>query len=192
MEYENYIQEYIEKEKSLLDILDQKAIGRLFGEIIETYEHQGTIYIFGNGGSAATASHFANDFNKGVSEYTENKFRFCCLNDNIPTVLAIANDIGYANIFEFQLDGKVSNNDLVIGISGSGNSENIIRAIKFAKKEGAKTAGLCGFSGGKLAEEADTVVHVPCNNMQLVEDIHMILCHMMMTVCYQMWNIKAH
>ncbi|MDO4274232.1 MAG: SIS domain-containing protein [Eubacteriales bacterium] len=192
MVYDSYIKDYIDKERELLNLLDCTSISSLLLQILNAYEQEAAIYIFGNGGSAATASHFANDFNKGISEYTDKKFRFCCLNDNIPTVMAIANDIGYENVFEFQLAGKVKENDLVIGISGSGNSDNVVRAVRLANQAGAMTAGICGFSGGALANEAKVVMHVPCNNMQLVEDIHMILCHTMMSACYQMWNIKTH
>ena len=150
MDYSKAIKEYIDLEISVLQKLDIQEINALMNAIETTRQANGTIYIMGNGGSAATASHFVNDFNKGISEYIEQKFRFVCLNDNVATVMAIANDIGYDAVFEFQLRGKVTKDDLVIGISGSGNSPNVLNAIEAAKKVKAKTAGLTGYDGGKL------------------------------------------
>ena len=192
MDYSEKIREYAEAEMQLLKDLDVSGVNELMNTLVEAYEKEGTIYVFGNGGSASTASHMANDFNKGISEYTEKKFRICCLNDNMATVLAIANDIGYEDIFEFQLRNKIKPEDLVIGISGSGNSANVINALSYAKEQGAKTIGWVGFDGGRVAEIADFVFHVPVRNMQLVEDMHLILNHLMMYVLMQEWGIKTH
>lgn len=192
MDYSEKIREYAEAEMQLLKDLDVSGVNELMNTLVEAYEKEGTIYVFGNGGSASTASHMANDFNKGISEYTEKKFRICCLNDNTATVLAIANDIGYEDIFEFQLRNKIKPEDLVIGISGSGNSANVINALSYAKEQGAKTIGWVGFDGGRVAEIADFVFHVPVRNMQLVEDMHLILNHLMMYVLMQEWGIKTH
>lgn len=192
MDYSEEIRNYLELEKQTLDTLNTSEINSVLNEIIKAYQQQGTIYIFGNGGSASTASHIANDFNKGISEYTENKFRFVCLNDNIPTVLAIANDISYDEIFRFQLRGKLQPNDLVIGISGSGNSKNVIHAVRYAQECGIRTIGITGFDGGVLRSLADLSLHVPVNNMQITEDVHLIFNHLMMSVLYKAWKIKAH
>jgi len=185
MDYKAHIRDYIAREKEILDMLDVDAIDEALNKIVETFENEGTIYIFGNGGSASTASHFANDFNKGISEYTEKKFRFICLNDNVPTVLAIANDIGYEEVYRFQLRGKLNKNDLVIGISGSGNSMNVVNALDYAKENGVATVG-------KVRAMCDYSLHVPVENMQLTEDVHMIFDHMMMTILYQVWGIIGH
>ena len=182
MDYTQHINNYIELEISTLKNLCIDSVNRLINVLDEARKRDATIYIMGNGGSASTASHFVNDFNKGVSEHLEQKFRFVCLNDNTATVLAIANDIGYDSIFEFQLNGKLEAGDVVIGISGSGNSVNVLRAIKYAKTIGATTVGLTGYDGGKLMKEADLSVHVPAMSMQITEDVHMILDHMMMAV----------
>ena len=192
MDYKANIRDYIAREKEILDMLDVEAIDAALNKIVETFENEGTIYIFGNGGSAATASHFANDFNKGISEYTEKKFRFICLNDNVPTVLAIANDIGYEEVYRFQLRGKLNKNDLVIGISGSGNSMNVVNALDYAKENGVATIGITGYTGGKVRAMCDYQLHVPVENMQLTEDVHMIFDHMMMTILYQVWGIIGH
>ncbi len=190
MDLREMIEHYLESEIDILKKLDTEAVQRVVKAFEEAYERESAIYVFGNGGSAGTASHMANDFNKGISEYTEKKFRFQCLNDNIPTMLAVANDIGYDDVFSFQLKNKVKEKDLVIGISGSGNSENVIRALNCAKEQGAITMGIVGYHGGKVADIADIVFHVPLCNMQIVEDVHMILNHMVMSVVMQHWNIE--
>lgn len=192
MDYSNNIKTYIEKEIEVLNMLDINAINSAICEIVAAFEREGNIYTFGNGGSASTASHFANDFNKGISEYTEKKFRFICLNDNVPTVMAVANDIGYDEVFRFQLRGKLDKKDLVIGISGSGNSKNVVNAIEYAKQEGIRTLGITGYDGGKVKQMVDASLHVPIKNMQITEDIHMVFDHMMMTVLYQVWKLLAH
>ena len=180
--YEEKIKAYINKEIDVLKSLDICSINAVMTEITGTYETRGNIYIFGNGGSASTASHFQNDFNKGISEHLDRKFNFVCLNDNVPTVLAIANDSGYEYIFEHQLKGKLKQNDLVIAISGSGNSENVLRAVRYAKQQGIKTVGLTGYDGGELAKIADISFNTGIDNMQITEDVHMILDHLMMSV----------
>ncbi len=189
MDYSKNIKAYIDKEIEVLNMLDIHSINLAINEIVAAFEREGTMYIFGNGGSASTASHFANDFNKGISEYTKKKFRFICLNDNIPTVMAVANDISYDEVFRFQLLGKLKQEDLIIGISGSGNSKNVVNAMEYAKQERIRTLGITGFDGGKVKQIVDTSLHVPINNMQITEDIHMIFDHMIMTVLYQVWNL---
>ncbi len=149
MDLREMIEHYLESEIDILKKLDTEAVQKVVKAFEEAYERESAIYVFGNGGSAGTASHMANDFNKGISEYTEKKFRFQCLNDNIPTMLAVANDIGYDDVFSFQLKNKVKEKDLVIGISGSGNSENVIRALDCAKEQGAITWGSSGITAVK-------------------------------------------
>lgn len=192
MDYEKAINDYISLEMMVEQKIDRRQLIRFIEALNSTRKCNGTIYIMGNGGSAATASHFVNDFNKGVSEYIEQKFRFVCLNDNISTVMAIANDIGYDAVFEFQLRGKVEENDLVIGISGSGNSPNVLKAIELAKSVGATTVGLTGYDGGKLRQMVDIYVHVPVMSMQVTEDVHMIIDHLVMSIFYQELCGKNH
>ena len=146
----DYIGDYFEMEQKTWELLDKAAIQVVLDALMETYQTGGTIYIFGYGGSASTATHMANDFNKGISEFVDQKFNVYCLNDNIATMLSIANDIDYEEIYRFQLQGKLHPQDLVIGIRGSGNSGNVINAIAYAKEQGVKTVGFCGFDGGKL------------------------------------------
>ena len=182
MDYTKKINAYIQSEIAVLKSLDTNAINTAMNLICEAYERESTVYIFGNGGSAATASHFTNDFNKGISEYTDKKFRFACLNDNTATVMAIANDIGYGEIFKFQLTGRLTEGDLVIAISGSGNSPNVINAVHYAKERGNAVIGLTGLDGGELKRLSDVSLHVPSNSMQITEDVHMVFDHLMMSV----------
>jgi len=183
--YMSYIRDYLALEMDTLRQLDVDALDSALSLLEKCLQHENTAYIFGNGGSSATASHFQNDFNKGISEHTEKKFRFLCLNDNIPTVMAVANDIGFEEVFRFQLQGKLRKGDIIIAISGSGNSTNVLNAVKYAKEQGCKVIGLTGYNGGKLKELSDISLHVPINSMQITEDVHMIFDHLMMSVFYK-------
>ncbi len=142
------------------------------------------IFIFGNGGSGSTATHFACDINKGVSFGKNERFKVICLNDNIPTMLAYSNDVGYDVVFKEQLENFVKKDDVVIGISGSGNSKNILLAMELAKSKSATTIGITGFMGGKLREISDYSINANFNDMQISEDIHMIWVHIMMK-CFE-------
>ena len=176
------IDDYADRLKKAIDNLDRNMINDAMNVLLKAYENENTIYIFGNGGSASTASHYVCDFNKGVSISLAKKFRFVCLNDNVATVMAIANDCGYENIFLMQLEGKLKKGDIIIAISGSGNSKNIIKAVEYAKEQGNEIISLTGYDGGKLLKLSDHPIHANINNMQIAEDIHMMLCHMMSSV----------
>lgn len=192
MDYRDDIKTYLENEIEVIKNLDIDAINDAMNAIMEAYKDKKKIYIFGNGGSSATASHYQNDFNKGISEYVETKFKFHCLNDNMATIMAIANDIGFEEVFRFQLNNNLEKGDLIIAISGSGNSKNIINAVKYAKEQGNKVIGLTGFSGGKLKELSDISLHAPINSMQITEDIHMIFDHLIMSIFYKTLCGKNH
>ena len=184
-DYRKEIAVYIDHEVETLRALDKDAINDALNLLLETMEKGNTVFVFGNGGSSATASHFQNDFNKGVSEHTEKKFNFLCLNDNVATVMAVANDIGFEEVFRFQLRGHIKPGDVVLAISGSGNSKNVINAVEYAKEQGCRVIGLTGFGGGKLRQLADVSLHAPINSMQITEDIHMIFDHLMMSIFYR-------
>lgn len=185
MDFKKEIGTYLEHEIETLRALDVDAIDAALNLLLKAFENGNTIYIFGNGGSSATASHFQNDFNKGVSEHTEKKFNFLCLNDNLATMMAVANDIGFEEVFRFQLRGHLKPGDLVVAISGSGNSANVINAVEYAKECGNQIIGLTGFGGGKLRKLSDVSLHVPVNSMQITEDVHMVFDHLMMSVFYR-------
>ena len=192
MDYRNQIKEYINLEIETLKNLNIDAINDAMNLIYDTYEKEGTIYVFGNGGSSATASHYQNDFNKGISEYIEKKFKFLCLNDNVPTVMAIANDIGFEEIFRFQLKNKLKKHDIILAISGSGNSKNVLNAVEYAKSCGNKIIGMTGYNGGKLLELSDVSLNAPVMSMQVTEDIHMIYAHLIMSIFYKTMCGKEH
>jgi D-sedoheptulose 7-phosphate isomerase len=136
------------------------------------------IYICGNGGSASTASHMASDLNKGAIRNDAPRFKAVALTDNIPAMLAWANDASYDDIFVEQLRNHLEKGDMVIGISGSGNSPNVLKALHYANDQGAVTVGLTGFDGGKIAQLAKIVYVVPNHCMQQIEDVHLVIEHM--------------
>jgi len=151
-------------------------------ELIETARARGKrIFTFGNGGSAATASHFASDLCKGAISPGKPRIRAFALTDNLPLLSAWANDSAYENIFAEQLDNFVEAGDIAIGISGSGNSPNVLNGVKIAKAKGATTIGLIGFDGGKLKNLVDMAIVVPNHNMEQVEDVHLLLEHIITT-----------
>jgi D-sedoheptulose 7-phosphate isomerase len=182
MNFLQNIEAYLDKLKRVIGQLDPEQINTVLNQLVEVHQRGGYVYIFGNGGSAATASHFVNDFNKGISEKLARKFKFISLNDNFSTMMAIANDNGYDRIFIQQLENFLAPGDLVIGISGSGNSPNILRAIEYANSQGVDTIGLVGYDGGKLKQIVKCYIHVPVPDMQIVEDLHMVMDHLMMKV----------
>ena len=192
MDFKQDIRDYINCEIETLKKLDINAINEALNLLLEAYHNRKWLYIFGNGGSSSTASHFENDFNKGVSESLKTKFRFRCLNDNVATLMAIANDIGFEEVFRYQLTDRIEPGDLVIAISGSGNSKNVINAVEYAKSCGNKIIGITGFDGGKLKQICDISLHVPVNSMQIAEDVHMIFDHLMMSMFYKHLCGKNH
>lgn len=181
-DYTKQINAYLEKEKDVLENLPIEDINAVMNLLENARIHEKRIFICGNGGSASTASHYVCDFNKGVSLGQEVKYDFECLNDNVPMMMAVANDIGYDDIFLVPLQNKLRQGDVVIGISGSGNSENVVRALRYAEETGAETVAICGYSGGRIKELAKYHIHVKVDNMQIVEDIHLMLDHLMMYV----------
>lgn len=139
------------------------------------------VFIMGNGGSAATASHFACDLGKNLVIRGRPRFRVMALTDNMPLFSALANDYGYEHVFAEQLANLVRAGDIVIGISGSGKSHNVLNAIELARATRATTIGMTGFDGGRLKHMVDVCVLVPCHNMEQVEDTHLVLEHLITT-----------
>lgn len=182
IDIENEIIEYVAQEIDVLRYLTTENLLKAVDVLLEAICKQRTIYCFGNGGSASTASHLANDFNKILNSCCEKKFKCICLNDNVPTVMAVANDIGYEDVFRFQLEGHVKPGDIIIAISGSGKSKNIINAVGYAKKQGATIIGFTGFDGGYLGMLSDVNLHANINNMQITEDIHLMFNHLLISV----------
>lgn len=168
---------YFKKVHNAIDKIDRVAVAEL-SDLLNNARIEGKcIYIFGNGGSAATASHITGDFLKGISYQLDKRFRIICLNDNVPAMMAISNDLDYSYVFVEQLKAFVKKGDLAIGISGSGNSLNVVKALEYAKTIDAKTIAVSGFKGGKIKEISDYSIHVPVSDMEVVEDIHMMIFH---------------
>jgi len=182
MDYRQSIEDYIQEEVRVLQSLDRAEINETINLLEQNRKSSGKIYICGNGGSAATASHFVCDFNKGVSAGLEQKYNFVCLCDNLPLITAVANDLSYEESFSFQIEDKITEKDLLIGISGSGNSKNVVQAMEKANEAGAATIAICGYDGGEIKKLAKQSIHVRVDDMQICEDVHMILDHLMMWV----------
>jgi D-sedoheptulose 7-phosphate isomerase len=185
MNYITQIDSYFDTLKGVIDRIDRAEIEKAIICLKGARDSKHFIYSMGNGGSAATASHYAGDFNKGLSLGREKRFRFIALNDNLPTILSLANDVSYASIFIEQLKNFFEPHDVVVAISGSGNSENVVSAARYAKEHGGIIIGLTGYGGGKLKELSDIKLHVPVDNMQIVEDLHMVFDHLMMSILYR-------
>lgn len=169
----------------LQDVLAKVDVGEIaaIADVLHTaYEQQKTILTMGNGGSGSTASHMVCDMNKGACFHAEKKFRLISLADCNPIILALGNDVGFESVFVEQLKAYAQPGDVVLGISGSGNSPNVLRAIEYAKELGCVTIGAVGFGGGKLKSMVDHCFHVKIDDMQIVEDVHMILVHVLMRI----------
>lgn len=181
-DYTPSIAAYFQRLKSAVDGLSYADVNRVMGVLEQARDAGRMIFIMGNGGSAATASHYVCDFNKGVSLDREKKYKFLCLNDNVPSMMAYANDLSYDEIFVHALRTYFQPGDVVIGISGSGNSANVLRAIEYTNQNGGITIGLSGYDGGRLMQAAQYNIHVPIADMQITEDLHMVLDHCMMKI----------
>lgn len=181
-DYRAELERYLDREVDVIRNLNLDSINTVMNVLEEARLGGKKIFICGNGGSAATASHFCGDFNKGVSESLEVKYNFECLNDNVPTMMAVGNDIGYEEIFRFPLRNKMRKEDIFIGISGSGNSRNVVNAMEYAKEIGGTTIAIVGYNGGRMKEMADYSIHVDIDDMQISEDVHMMMDHLMMYV----------
>ncbi len=171
------IRHYFDTVQALLNDTPFDAVDTVI-EVLVKANHAGqTIFICGNGGSAATATHFACDLAKRPNVPGQPRFRVIALTDNNALMTALSNDISYDSVFAEQLAPLVRAGDVVIGISGSGNSRNVLNAIQVAHDAGAVTIGFCGYDGGKLKEMVHHPVHVPSNVMAMVEDVHLMLEH---------------
>ena len=176
----HFSQQYLTGLCSLLNDFPHENFDKMIQEIMSSYHEERNIFVMGNGGSGSTASHWTCDVNKGCCLTLDKKFKMICLNDNVPTMMAYANDISYDDVFVESMKNFYKPDDLVIGISGSGNSKNVLKAIEYAKMNDGRTVGLCGYAGGKLLDMVDIPLLAKVNDMQKVEDVHMIIVHMSM------------
>lgn len=175
----NFIQTYKKTLTELIEGINEDIISEIILSIENTYKNKGKIYILGNGGSAATASHMVNDLGVGLARRNIMYLDIESLSDNSSVCTAIANDIGFDNIFYMQIKNKLKQNDLIFALSCSGNSSNIIKAVKYAKEQKVTIVGITGFDGGELKQLSDISFHIETQkgNYGQVEDLHMILDH---------------
>lgn len=172
-------QQYLEDVIAASRTVDLKEIDRFVDLLEETYRHGRDVFVIGNGGSASNASHFAQDLSKGsVPDMEGKRFRVSSFTDNVATITAISNDIGYERIFDLQLRQYAREGDVLVVISGSGNSNNVVRAAEYAKEHNLHVVGVTGFDGGKLKKLSDIQLHVPLDDMCKAEAVHSILLHM--------------
>lgn len=169
---------YIDQFKKCINEIPMENLTRAVKIIYEAYLKNKKVFIMGNGGSAATASHFACDLLMGTKVHNKPRFRVISLNDNTPLVTAISNDYGYDKVFKEQLISLVEEGDVVILITASGNSENVLQAHDYAKAQGAVTIGLIGFGGGKLKSLVDEHITLSSKNFGIVETAHSFLAHL--------------
>lgn len=176
--------DYLGTVRDVLGKIDVVDIERLVGVLAWAQNAGRAIFLFGNGGSAALASHMACDLGKGLSTVTPTRPRVLSLTDNIPLLTAWANDSSYEYVFSEQLQSFVQPGDVAFAISGSGNSPNVLHALRTARKARAVTVGLTGFQGGKMKDLCDACIVVPSNNMQIIEDLHVMAAHAIFTALY--------
>ena len=176
-----WIQDYITKQKATHDSIPLDGVAQLVEKLRQALKADRQIFVFGNGGSAANASHFATDLGKGSSDKLGQRFRVLSLNDNVSWMTALGNDYAYDEVFVRQLMNYGKAGDLVLTMSVSGNSPNLVKAIEWAKQNGLRTVALVGGKRGRLAELAEQVIVVNDTHYGRVEDAHMGICHML---CY--------
>ena len=174
----SFAAEYRSKLQRTLDSVDLAQVDQLVEVFRKARAEQRQIFLCGNGGSAATANHFACDIVKGASYGRAERFRVMALSEQVPTMTAYANDVGYEVVFSEQLENFAREGDVLLVISGSGNSPNILRALETAKRKGCYTVALTGRGGGKAAPMADMSIVVADDHMGRIEDAHMIITHM--------------
>jgi len=177
MTAEQWASDYMQEVGAAIASVQPSELAAAAGLLMEAWRRRARVYVCGNGGSAAIASHFAGDLNKGTNIAGRHRFRAQALVDNTPALMAWSNDEGYESGMVEQLRNFVEPGDLVIGISGSGNSANVLRAMELAGMAGAHTLAFCGFSGGKLLALSDAAIHVPSDSMEQVEDAFSVICH---------------
>jgi D-sedoheptulose 7-phosphate isomerase len=187
MSHEKFVEEYLDGVADIVKKISKSDIDKTIQILYEAWKDDRAVYIIGNGGSASTASHFAADLNKYVSDDAPHRFRAFALVDNIPLMSALTNDNGWSDVYSYQLESFMREGDVLIGISvhgGSGSdkagpwSQNLLKAVKVTKEKKGKVVGLIGFDGGMLRKMADASIVVPADSTPQVEGFHLVLEHM--------------
>lgn len=173
----DYLQRYLDHTAMLAQVLSVEMLRTIVQILLRAREEDRTVYVLGNGGSAASAAHFVNDLAKG-EQAGYRRFRSLALTENVPLLSAWANDASYEQVFAEQLRNFCRPGDVVVALSGSGNSPNVLNAVRLAREIGATTVGLTGFHGGQLIKMVDHCLVVPSDNMQHIEDMHLVALHL--------------
>ena len=173
----NSLKEYFDVEQTLLKTAALDRVEAVIALLERTRAEGRRVFLLGNGGSGSTASHFACDLGKGTIQPVRPRFKVLCLNDNMPTLTAYANDVGYDSVFAEPLSSLAERGDIAIGFSGSGNSPNVLRAMEAAARRGVGTVGFSGFGGGRLKDCVELHVNVPSDVMGQIEDVHLSMTH---------------
>jgi D-sedoheptulose 7-phosphate isomerase len=181
-----FVDGYFDYVTQILGRVDRNAVAAFIAQLEHVRDSGGTVFFCGNGGSAATSSHFQNDLTRWRTE----PMRVVSLTDNVAVITALANDYGYEHVFVMQLEPLLQPGDLVVVISASGNSPNVVKAIEFALERNAATTALTGFDGGKVGPLCDVHVNVPSipGEYGPVEDLHMIVDHVVMSYLWEKWS----
>ena len=184
----NHFRDYVARLHLVLDVTDWSGLEQLAGDIRLCWQEGRRVFLCGNGGSAGNAIHLANDFLYGIAKGRCAGLKVSALSDNSAIITCLANDVGYEHIFSEQLNVQADKGDLLVVLSGSGNSPNIIRALECAKIKGIKSYAMLGFDGGKCKNLANTVIHFEISDMQIAEDLQLISGHMLMQWLYKNYS----
>ncbi len=178
--FNNFLETYLSNLINSIKLSKIDQIEKVSIKILETIKKKGTIFVCGNGGSAAISNHYVCDYLKFLRQHTKLKPKVISLSSNLETITAISNDLNYDQIFKYQAESLFEKNDLLLIISSSGNSKNVKEVIKYSKKKGVKVIGFSGFKGGYLKKHSDISVHIPADNYGISEDSHHILMHVIL------------
>mgnify|MGYP000867427434 FL=1 len=178
--FEKFLETYLSNLINSIKSSKIKQIEKASLKILETVKKKGTIFVCGNGGSAAISNHYVCDYLKFLRQHTKLKPKIISLSSNIETITAISNDFNYDQVFKYQAESLFEKNDLLIIISSSGNSKNVKEVVKYSKKKGVKIIGFSGFNGGYLKKHSDISIHIPADNYGISEDSHHILMHVIL------------
>lgn len=188
MEMKDWITNYVRAQKAALDSIPVEAVEKLIGTLQQALKEDRQIFVLGNGGSAANSSHFATDLGKGSSDKLNKRFRVLSLNDNVSWLTALANDYAYEDVFVRQLHNYARPGDVVLALSVTGNSPNVVKAVDWAVKNGLSAIALVGGKRGRAADLAQQVIVIDSEHYGRVEDAHMGICHML---CYAFMENSA-
>ena len=178
--FKNFLETYLSDLVNSIKLSKIKQIEKASTKILQTVKKKGTIFVCGNGGSAAISNHYVCDYLKFLRQHTNLKPKVISLSSNLETITAISNDFSYDQIFKYKAESLFEKNDLVIVISSSGNSKNVKELVKYSKKKGVKIIGFSGFEGGYLKKYSDISIHIPADNYGISEDSHHILMHIIL------------